>query len=55
MSAKLPHHRKAPRGINKAKKDKIVKNLASRMPANRRSFWEGMADCEASGDLLSSE
>jgi hypothetical protein len=40
------------RGIGVAKKNKILKELASRMPPNRRSFWENLPACELSEDLL---
>jgi hypothetical protein len=48
----IPENRKCPRGIAAAKKQKILKELASRMPPNRRYFWQTLPECELSEDLL---
>ena len=40
------------RGIFTAKKRKILKELASRMPENRRAFWRSLPESDASEDLL---
>ena len=39
------------RGVNKKKKDDILKKLVEMMPKNRRSFWESLPENEASEDL----
>ena len=44
--------RRCARGIRAAKKETIVKELASRMPFNRRCFWETLPESETSEDLL---
>ena len=39
------------RGVNKKKKDGILKKLVEMMPKNRLSFWESLPENEASEDL----
>ena len=39
------------RGVNKKKKDDILKKLVEMMPKKRRSFWESFPENEASEDL----
>ena len=39
------------RGVNKKKKDDILKKLVEMIPKNRRSFWESLPENEASEDL----
>ena len=48
----IPVARNLPRGISAAKKQKILKELATRMPSNRRAYWETLPECDTSDDLL---
>lgn len=47
-----PSQRQNCRGISTAKKAKILNQLVTRMPANRRQFWQGLPENETSEDLL---
>ena len=51
---KLAPSRTKSLGIATAKKANILKELASRMLANRRGFWESLPESESSDDLLKS-
>ena len=48
----IPVARNLPRGISQTKKQKILKELATRMPSNRRAYWETLPECDTSVDLL---
>jgi len=41
------------RGVSSAKKAKLLEKLVTRMPENRRSFWQNLPQNENSEDLLS--
>ena len=49
---KLQPIRESPRGIAVSKKNKILANLAPRMPSNRRAFWQNLSESSSSEDLL---
>ena len=46
-----PVQRKEPRGVLKAKKEQIIKDLLPLMPHNRRVFWLNLAVNNNSKDL----
>ena len=49
----LPPPRLVSRGVSSAKKAKLLEKLVTRMPENRRSFWQNLPENENSRDLLS--
>jgi len=49
----LPPPRLMSRGVSSAKKAKLLEKLVTRMPENRRSFWQNLPQNENSEDLLS--
>ena len=48
----LPSKKSKPRGIQKAKKDKICTNLLPLMPAKHHPFWRDLPQNDESNDLL---
>ena len=51
--AVIPPPRLMSRGVSSAKKAKLLEKLVTRMPENRRSFWQNLPQSENSEDLLS--
>ena len=48
---RLPRKNGTPRGVNKAKKDDILKKLLHLMPENRWRFWETLPESLEGDDL----
>lgn len=49
----MPETRQSNRGVNDTKKQKILTDLVSKMPAVKHIFWENLPTSKDSSDLLS--
>ena len=51
----IPPYKTGPRGLNKEKKDKIIKNLCPLMPSKHQVFWKELPAENNSIDLLKND